>query len=674
MDRALLEQTVTFLNYGLDDVLVLRQIFQRFLELINAMLKESLKLPTKYLFTEENLPLTTGALVARIFENYIYYYGQTNSQRLYYNLKRQRESGEIDEKGLGPNSAFKLALWAISFVKKTHSKRDEYFSVFKDFYSEKNLKSVLEKSFIHSETLLKWDSSPPFDSLPYSGASREVLAQNDSRTTSLLNCLVSGGRANNEMPWEYKIDNVLDIDLVSCYGSALCSFDYPIGLPTIVAFGPNEQRMTFKEFLQKHSHELIPGLSKITVSGKLTFEQDLVFSKVTTYEKMKLTLANYSKKFETHGEEVVHFANDFVQARCECQNAVITSDILDFLKKVATHNEYKEFMNLQVETALFWKQSDRRISCEDWINRVLENPGEFTFNESTQGVDDSRSRSWFSIPLNEFIGKLVKKRNALKAESKRATDPSERQRLKGLQNILKLIINTLYGCLASPYFSIGNVVLADNITARARVNVWLMCKALNLRQSITDGGIYSPVGVNFFREGKSVKKPGFDTLSDIRRLQEHRSIVVKPLGGLDWSSLFESGRIIDYFTSLDNLAYEHVNTFWSEYDVRLMLNVEHKLENTAIHGIYLNKANYGLKTLNPVTGVYDREVLKLRGARMDEGDYEPIVYSLFKQLINNNDHVKLETCYKTRKLLKLGSWRRYLECDPRGSHQLRENS
>ncbi len=147
---------------------------------------------------------------------------------------------------------------------------------------------------------------------------------------------------------------------------------------------------------------------------------------------------------------------------------------------MATDLEYKELMNLQVETAIFWKKSDRSPLCEDWIQRVLENPGEFIFTEDTQGVDDSRSRSWFSIPLNEFIGKLVKRRNVLKAEAKRATDSAERQRLKGLQNILKLIINILYGCLASPYFSIGNVILADNITARARVNVWLLCKALNL--------------------------------------------------------------------------------------------------------------------------------------------------------------------------------------------------
>ena len=78
--------------------------------------------------------------------------------------------------------------------------------------------------------------------------------------------------------------------------------------------------------------------------------------------------------------------------------------------------------------------------------------------------------------------------------------------------------------------------------------MWLLCQALNLRQSITDstdGGISTPTRVNFFRQGDSVRKPGFHTLSDIRRLQEHRSIVVKPLGGVDWVPQFETGNVGD---------------------------------------------------------------------------------------------------------------------------------
>jgi hypothetical protein len=56
-----------------------------------------------------------------------------------------------------------------------------------------------------------------------------------------------------------------------------------------------------------------------------------------------------------------------------------------------------------------------------------------------------------------------------------------------LNELYKLVINTIYGDMVSPYFDIGNVVVGNNITARARAMVWYMEKALNGFQSITDG-------------------------------------------------------------------------------------------------------------------------------------------------------------------------------------------
>ena len=53
---------------------------------------------------------------------------------------------------------------------------------------------------------------------------------------------------------------------------------------------------------------------------------------------MKQTLANYSKKFESHGDEVVHFANDFVQARSECHNAF-------FFHKTKKDDHIRHFRN-----------------------------------------------------------------------------------------------------------------------------------------------------------------------------------------------------------------------------------------------------------------------------------------------------------------------------------------
>lgn len=215
--------------------------------------------------------------------------------------------------------------------------------------------------------------------------------------------------------------------------------------------------------------------------------------------------------------------------------------------------------------------------------------------------------------MEGFIGKLVEKRNVIKRDSKSCSDPIERQRLKGLQNILKLFINTLYGCLVSPYFSIGNVCLADNITAKARVNVWLLCKVLNLRQSITDGGLYSPLTINYFREGGDLRMPGINTFSDIRVLQKHRSIIVKPLENIDWRSFYQDGMIFQAVKALDKMVTEVVNNFWNPYNLSLAIPIEHKGENTALLGIYTGKANYALNRFDETTGTFTQKYYRLRG-------------------------------------------------------------
>lgn len=616
MDIALVERTKIFLEYALDDVLVLRSLFQNFLHLVNDILLKTLFLPEKFLFTETNLPLTTGSLVAATFEKYIYYSAQKLSQGLYYDFLNKNPEVVLPERKLGPNSPFYLALWSLGFLKKTHGKRDDYLAVYKDLYTSGEIESILEKSLHHGETLSKWAYSSPFDSLPYSGASIETLAQGDTRTTSLLNCLVSGGRAYNELPSQYKVNHVLDVDLQSCYGTALASFEYPIGLPTIVAFGPNETKLTLREFLKQYEHELIPGLYKITVSGKLSFNQDVLFSKVTSVEKMKETIGNLSRKFESGMDDVVHFANDFVLARKECLNATITHDLLDVLRKVSTNNELREILNLEVETALFWKKSDRCDSCKSWVVNVLKNPGELVFDTTDQGVNDTRSRLWYSLSFKDFIGKLVERRNLIKKRSKETTNHLEKARLLGLQNLLKLFINTLYGCLASPYFSIGNVVLADCITARARMNVWLLCKGLNLRQSITDGGLYSPCGVNLFKEGSTRRKPGLNIMCDVRNLQNHRSIYVGPLKNIDWPSVYADGSIFAISKNIDRIVYEHINNFLNKYDLCLTNQIEHKVENTALVGIFTSKANYALLVFNTDTNIFNKKYFRLRGARL----------------------------------------------------------
>lgn len=147
MEDALIYETKTFLDYGLDDVLVLREIFSQFLKLVNSILKDTLLLPPRLLFTESTIPLTTGALVAEVFERYIFHYARGASQKLYYDFKKKCDPSSLPEKDLGSNSPFLLALWALSFLIKSHSKREEYIGVYRDLFSTKTVDEFFKKIF-----------------------------------------------------------------------------------------------------------------------------------------------------------------------------------------------------------------------------------------------------------------------------------------------------------------------------------------------------------------------------------------------------------------------------------------------------------------------------------------------------------------------------------------------
>lgn len=252
---------------------------------------------------------------------------------------------------------------------------------------------------------------------------------------------------------------------------------------------------------------------------------------------------------------------------------MITSDILELMRAVSTSLEWKSFMKLEVVSAVYYSKEDEVQDLENWVKQVIETPGSLDFADSTQGRHDSRPRHWYGLPLSAFIGKLVAYRNQLKAEMKREKYPEKRGYLDAQQNAIKKVINTFYGIEASPYFPVGNVVLADTITARCRCEAWKMAKALNLTQVITDGGMYSPQEVFYLREG--VRDPGFHTFADIReRLPRHKSIQRGCLHTIDWKAVFSSpeSESESVFSQVDQFAMEHLNLFWQRYGLSMKLN------------------------------------------------------------------------------------------------------
>jgi hypothetical protein len=207
---------------------------------------------------------------------------------------------------------------------------------------------------------------------------------------------------------------------------------------------------------------------------------------------------------------------------------------------------------------------------------------------SYAGRGDSRTRAWHPVPLEGFVGRLADVRKECKRRAK-ATGSAEDQALDGS---LKLMVNTLYGVMVSRFFAV-NTVVANNITARARVGVWMMAKALGLRQTITDGGIYDPAQVCTFR---GTRRPGLDTLSRPRDWPDaRRGRRYVPLAGLDWPSLIRAHGPDPLPADLDGLALTHVRNFWHPYGLDFPFRLEHKTDNTFTAAAYWSKGDHALR-------------------------------------------------------------------------------
>jgi hypothetical protein len=484
------------------------------------------------------------------------------------------------------------------------------------------------------QKLLKVYSRAKYYTTALGGAGVRWFASRPVTETAAYNALVHGGRCHNERPDEYATGPGLDIDIDGCYGESLRTLTYPVGLPTVWSYSPNDRRPTLGEWLGAHEDELVPNLWTVTVSGRLPFEQDLLFSKLVKHRDIRKAAA----------DDRVDIQSDFVLLRREVKNAVITSDLLRAIRKVATKTERRHLMALEVVTAVAYLKADRVDGPGDWCREVLawKDSGRLVRLKAGTTADD-RPRAWYGVPLDEFIGRLVDERRRAKAD---------KDAPPGLEQTLKLMINTLFGVFASRHFSVGNTVLAHNITARGRLGVWMVAKALGLRQSITDGGIYTPSAVPSFRR----RRPGFDTLSrpwNWKNTNIGRTFI--PLPGLTW----DPGTPVP--PEAGPAALAHVRRFWVPYDLPFEFNLSHK--DGFLRSAYWSKGDYALLTepgKEPVT--------KLRGkvtrqCRRDDEVPHP-TFALLDEILAGGDVFPPNLTYTTGGIMKVGKYRVIQQSSP----------
>ncbi|NET69395.1 MAG: hypothetical protein F6K63_35450, partial [Moorea sp. SIO1G6] len=166
--------------------------------------------------------------------------------------------------------------------------------------------------------------------------------------------------------------------------------------------------------------------------------------------------------------------------------AVITEDFIEWLENVCSVKQKAELLdNLHIVTATYYPRCERVDTLEELLDRRANHTGKNTTNAVNQRKKskiiktEQECYAWTSVNLGELlVDKLLKLRSQY---SKKIASE------KPWNSLYKLIINTIYGIMVSPFFAIGNVVVGNNITARARAMAWYMEKSLHGFQTITDG-------------------------------------------------------------------------------------------------------------------------------------------------------------------------------------------
>ena len=440
---------------------------------------------------------------------------------------------------------------------------------------------------IYGENLL-----PAYEYFTYSGGKSFELedllkkcgvnyfANTDAEYSKQANALIQGGRAKNEQPTIINDSGVIaDADLTSCYATILENLTYPVGLPhTYSKHESNKKVLTLGAFLKKHEKNLLPRLYTITVKGKLGHHQTLVPSKKA--DSFEIT--------EKYTEDNPKIPADFRLYTKEIENGVITSDVLEALRAVCNKKEYASWMKLEVITAVWFPEYQNCFNPDLWSATVKKHSdktgNDVKVEQKSDGevvITDNRSRHWIGIEIKDFILPFKTKRAELKQKRNAIADKKSPEwlELDAQQNAMKLVCNTLYGVLASPYFNIGNVVVANNITAAARVAVWYLACAAGTYQSITDGGAYN---LNQVRDWVGDTRPSMNTLSLWRapkRLQRKYTskLITKPLGsetlwGLEASDL---GTEYSKLENKNGSIFEAKAEGWDYFDEQLLLHIKH---------------------------------------------------------------------------------------------------
>lgn len=512
------------------------------------------------------------------------------------------------------------------------------------------------------------------------GTSKQI--QTYTSTTAIYNAKVDGGRCRNNRPKVSSINKLIaDIDISGCYGNGLKNQDYPMGRPLIIDYPIKSEQndyLTLEKFLKKYGDELVPGLWQARVSLKpgytLKYNQDFLISWIPPKHVNKMPSDESMLGDDWYDVDNIGLTKIFTN---DVQLSLITADFIEWLDKTASKRQRAELMkNLVVVTAMFYPAKERCDTVKDFFSAIENHNGKNTTKvdiakrKSKKTSVEAECHAWLSVNMGDLLVTTLLKERGKYSKKNEAEKP--------LNTLYKLIINTIYGDMVSPYFDISNVVVGNNITARARAMAWYMEKGLNGFQTITDGCAFELNKVVFHRKEHLTS----ETLTDDMTTIEGKNLKLKPVGGYNLINHIETkdglalilvkddiAKELDNYQSkewLATISKEHLKMIFPGVTVIDKFDFEIKdiYDKAAFHGTANYKFVKGSESESCKFRSYsknkDYTAYQLVGDELQaiKSGYQPNE-EFFNDLMNNSTKVERRHPYVSNKVLKVNEFRNH---------------
>ena len=293
-----------------------------------------------------------------------------------------------------------------------------------------------------------------------------------------------------------------DLDLKSCYLTAICNLNIYSGQPIVTTFKNKNYKPTVIDTINFLSNNCPRDAWYIRVTGNLANAiNTLILSDLDfTTKRLKVkTIWDIDPSRKSIGLfNAFKTSNPLAKSTLltkEIKFGLINADLWDAIKLLPP-DWIEEYKNLLVDCLVFIPRSLICHSVKELEKKSESLPDHDAvekFNPKS-GLKEitlqySKDNLCLSFPAKDYFIKLREIRSKLK----KAKNP--------VQEVYKLFGNSTYGALACIYLPVNNLLAANIITAVARTSSWLMTNRLNGFQNITDGATFAwnhiPLKTNF---------------------------------------------------------------------------------------------------------------------------------------------------------------------------------